>query len=185
MGLGSWPIALVLWSAGALLIAFTRQGISRDNRISVALGILFALFGFAVLLDSPIFLVFLICLPLGLGMIWAGVMPILDAVNYSIPVEGVFRGYSPEIEAKGSGKQVLTFSYTIDDAHLSGTSVDSFTLTEIERSFSVNKPTKIWVSKNDLQSCKVHRYQNMILAPFALFMGVISILLPFSWLGLL
>lgn len=185
MGLGSWPIALVLWIVGALLIVFTRQGISRDNRVSVAFGALFALMGIAVLLDSPVLLAFLICEPLGAGMIWAGIMPILDAINFNTRIEGIYRGCTPEIEARKSSKQLLTFSYTIDNARLTGTTVDVFTPGQIERDFTVGKPAKIWVSKNDLQSCKVHRWENIVLVPFALAMGVFFVLIPFIRAGII
>lgn len=185
MGLGSWPIALVLWAAGALLIVFTRQGISRDNRISIAFGVFFGLLGVGVLLNSPVLLAFLICVPLGTGMIWAGIMPILDAINFNIPVEGIYRGSTPEIEARKTSKLLLTFSYTIDNAHLTGTSVDVFTPGQVERDFTVGKPAKIWVNKKDLQSCKVHRWANIVLSPFALAMGVFFVLIPFIRAGVI
>jgi hypothetical protein len=179
MGLGSWPITLVLWAAGALLVFFTRQGISRDNRISIGIAALFFLLGIAVLLDSPIMLAFLICIPLGAGMIWAGILPIWDAANFNIPVEGIYRGSSPEIEGRKSSKQLLTFSYTIDDAHLTGTSVDAFTPGQIERDFEMNKPAKVWVNRKDLASCKVHRFESIVLVPFALVVGAIFVAIPF------
>ena len=118
-------------------------------------------------------------------MVWAGIMPILDAMNFNIRVDGVYRGCTPEIEARKSSKQVLTFSYTIDDAHLTGTSVDVFTPGQIERSFTVGEPSPIWVNRNDLQSCKVHRYENIVLAPFALAMGVFFVLIPFIRMGII
>lgn len=180
MGLSGWPIVLVLWVAGGLVVFFTRQGISRDNRISAAIAALFFLIGLAILLDSPIALAFLICVPLGAGMVWAGILPILDAINYNIKVEkAIYRGSTPEIEIRDKGKQVLTFSYTIDNARLTGTTVDTFTPGQIDRKFEINKPASIWVNKKDLSSCKVNRYENLALAPIAIVVGLIFVAIPF------
>ena len=63
MGLGSWPITVALWAGGALIVFFTRQGISRDARLTIGIAAWFFLMGAAVLADSPIALAFLICVP--------------------------------------------------------------------------------------------------------------------------
>ena len=64
MGLGSWPITVALWAGGALIVFFTRQGISRDARLTIGIAAWFFLMGAAVLADSPIALAFLIVMVL-------------------------------------------------------------------------------------------------------------------------
>lgn len=180
MELGNWPIAVVLWAAGALVVFFTRQGISRDARVSAVLAVLFFLLGAAVLVGNAILLAFVICLPLGAGMVWAGVLPLLDALNYNIKVDNaIYRGCTPEIEARKASKQLLTFSYTVEGGRLTGTSVDAFTPGQIERDFTVGKPAAIWVNRNNLSSCKVHRYENIVLAPLAIATGLVFLAIPF------
>lgn len=179
MGLGSWPITVALWAGGALIVFFTRQGISRDSRLTIGIAAWFFLMGAAVLADSPITLAFLICVPLGAGMVWAGIMPLLDAANCNIKINATYRGHTPEIESREAGRQVLTFSYDIEDARLTGTSVDTFTTGQIERRFTVGKEYPIWVNKNDLTICKVNRFENITLVPLALIVGTIFIAVPF------
>lgn len=179
MGLGSWPITVALWAGGALIVFFTRQGISRDSRLTIGIAAWFFLMGAAVLADSPIALAFLICVPLGAGMVWAGIMPLLDAASCNIKINATYRGHTPEIESRETGRQVLTFSYNIEDARLTGTSVDTFTTGQIERRFTVGKKYPIWVNKNDLTVCKVNRFENIALVPLALIVGAIFIAVPF------
>ena len=179
MGLGSWPITVALWAGGALIVFFTRQGISRDSRLTIGIAAWFFLMGAAVLADSPIALAFLICVPLGAGMVWAGIMPLLDAASCNIKIDATYRGHTPEIESRETGRQVLTFSYNIEDARLTGTSVDTFTTGQIERRFTVGKKYPIWVNKNDLTVCKVNRFENIALVPLALIVGAIFIAVPF------